>query len=127
MTEADWNASTDLAAMLEAFTIGRGDAFPEPFRRVTDRQLRLFACACVRQVWDGTPCERCGGVVTTWAGKQHGTGKTGRLANPRSRRAVEVAEAFAEGWATFAVGAFTVGSLMHLLADYRRFTRKDQP
>jgi hypothetical protein len=40
MTEAEWLAATDPARMLEFL---RGKA--------GDRQLRLFACACCRQIW----------------------------------------------------------------------------
>jgi hypothetical protein len=38
--EADWLTCTDPDAMLEIFR-----------RRATDRKVRLFACACCRQVW----------------------------------------------------------------------------
>jgi hypothetical protein len=61
MTEADWLASTDLDAMLGFLT-----------DRASLRQLRLFACACCRQVWD-------------------------QLTDPRSRKAVELSEQFADG------------------------------
>ena len=50
MTEADWNACADPAAMLEAL---HGTA--------SDRKMRLFACACVRTAWDwltGPPSRR---------------------------------------------------------------------
>jgi hypothetical protein len=61
MTEAEWLASTNPEALL---------AFLR--RRPPQRKLRLFACACCRQVWD-------------------------RLLDPRSRAAVEAAEQFADG------------------------------
>ncbi len=52
MTEQEWLASVDLSAML-AHVQGK----------VSDRKLRLLACACVRQVWelltDDAPCPRC--------------------------------------------------------------------
>jgi hypothetical protein len=64
MTEDQWRTSTDPAAML-AYLHGR----------VTERKLRLFACACVRRHWEA-------------------------LTDPRSQRAIEVAERYAEGLAT---------------------------
>jgi hypothetical protein len=57
MTEAEWLAATDPAPMLESL------------RGANERKLRLFACGCIRQVWD-------------W------------LTNEHSRRAIEVAEQF---------------------------------
>lgn len=44
MTEAEWLTSTDPVAMLTSLNHGHG---PE----VSDRKLRLFACAYCRQVW----------------------------------------------------------------------------
>ena len=64
MTEAEWLASTDPRPMLEYL---RG--------KVSDRKLRLFACACARQ-------------------SRH------LLDDQRSRTAVEVAEKYADGLAT---------------------------
>jgi hypothetical protein len=61
VTEAEWVACSDPELMLEHL---RG-------RRVYDRKLRLFACACCRLSWE-------------W------------LKDERSRRAVEVAEQFAD-------------------------------
>jgi hypothetical protein len=83
MTEAQWLSSPDPAAMLRHLTHRRigmdaGGAVLETGRRpalVSDRKLRLFACACVRQAWH-------------------------LLDDPRSRRAVEVAERYADGGAT---------------------------
>jgi hypothetical protein len=66
VTEAEWLNGTDPRSMLDEF-----------WGRSRDRKLRLFACACVRRVWDA-------------------------LADPRSRMAVEVAERFADGGATWA-------------------------
>jgi hypothetical protein len=70
MTENDWLASEDPAAMLRHLRGHEVNRLP-----ISDRKLRLFACACVRQVWD-------------------------MLTNPRSRDAVEVAERYADGEAT---------------------------
>lgn len=75
MTEAEWLTSTDPAAMLAAITDRTDSGRPRITDRASDRKLRLFACACCRLVW-------------------------GRLTDARSRRAVEVAERFADGLAT---------------------------
>jgi hypothetical protein len=72
MTEAEWLACEDSRVMLAVLT---GADHPRRWGRcVSDRKLRLFACAVCRQAW-------------------------GRLTDPRSRRAVEVAECYADGLA----------------------------
>lgn len=76
MTEHEWLACDDPSRMLAWITHPAGEyavAHSQP--KPSARKLRLFACACCRLVWD-------------------------RLADPRSRRAVEVAERFADGLAT---------------------------
>lgn len=79
MTESEWLASDDPQAMLRwlRYETGNGmaDGPPMSFPRLTDRKLRLFACACARQVWH-------------------------LLADGRARAAVETAERFADGLAT---------------------------
>jgi len=75
MTEAEWLASTDPAAMLD-FLRGSNPLRAEcPAPPPSDRKLRLFACAACRLVWP-------------------------RLTDERSRRAVGVAERYADGGAT---------------------------
>jgi hypothetical protein len=86
VTEAEWLAATDPRRMLRcvqghiglrgavARALRWGGAAAEP-RRASERQLRLFACACGRLVMD---------LIT----------------DERSRRAVEVAERFADGTAS---------------------------
>lgn len=87
MTEQEWLARDKPAEMLEFLVHGprASDHEDSPGRRhwlgrgnrsdPSDRKLRLWACACVRQVWH-------------------------LLTDERSRRAVEVAERYADGKAT---------------------------
>ena len=113
MTEGEWLSSTDPAAMLAWYTspeqlMGKVPTDTFSNRRNLDRKLRLWACACCRAVWDGT-CAECQGqgrmtdygafaIDAPQCPACRGLGRTGGLTDPRSRRAVEVAEAFAEGW-----------------------------
>jgi hypothetical protein len=66
MTEADWVICADPQKMLEYLR-----------DKASDRKLRLFGCACCRQVWN-------------------------LLLDPRSQKAVMAAEDFADGLATIA-------------------------
>lgn len=92
MTEIEWLTGEDPQAMLRFLQRG-------PI--ATARKLRLFACACCRQVWDGVECPgiRVDGPHDL-ACQCAGTGLVGGLTDPRSRRAVEVAERYADGSAT---------------------------
>jgi hypothetical protein len=67
MTEAEWILSNNVGAMLSALK-------PQAEGGKIDRKLRLFACACVRDVWH-------------------------LLYDRRSKDAVEIAEKFADGMA----------------------------
>jgi hypothetical protein len=66
MTEAEWLVCADPTPMLEFLR-----------RRASDRKLRLFACACCRQIWD-------------------------RITHAKLRNAVDVSERFADQEATAA-------------------------
>lgn len=124
MTEREWLVSTDPAAMLQHLqfsTYEYMDGIVTESRHPgpSDRKLRLFACACCRQVWDETRCPACvkpgrmlrqlspfdafgrsSSFVEEDCNTCHGTGRVGGLTDPRSRRAVEVAERYADGEAT---------------------------
>lgn len=84
MTEQEWLACDDPQRMLSFLREREWIAEPPRLDQATgkvallatDRKLRLFACACCRAIWP-----------QLWP-------------DPRSRRAVEVAERFADGLAT---------------------------
>ncbi len=118
MTESEWLASVDPRPMLDHLRKWDAPVVGDPSQdrpRASARKLRLFACACCRQVWDGAACERCKGEGVVWDNdprngffetyrmecpRCHGAGRIGGLTDPRSRRAVEVAERYADGLAT---------------------------
>lgn len=111
MTEAQWLASVDPQAMLEWISNDGSGPGQGPNKIPTGaRKLRLFACAACRQVFhlltDDGPCPACNGygVIDPFPKLKplmspckpcNGTGRVNR-----SRRAVEVAERFADGLAT---------------------------
>jgi hypothetical protein len=76
--ERAWLTSDDPQRMLnvvtgqEACQVVNDQGGPHFHIKISDRKLRLFACACCRQVWN-------------------------QLTDPRSRQAVEVAERYADG------------------------------
>lgn len=74
MTEQEWLTHIDPQGMLTWLNVPTSSNMPGP-PGISERKQRLFACACVRQVWP-------------------------RLTDERSRRAVEVAERYADGLAT---------------------------
>jgi hypothetical protein len=71
MTQPEWLAGTDPAAMFD-FLVYRSHPDMPWFVTPSDRKLRLFACACCRQVWH-------------------------QLTDERSRATVELAERLADG------------------------------
>lgn len=126
MTEQEWLVSTDPQRMLQWLQGDRtkeAREFIHPLNeglvsewvpsRISERKLRLFACACCRQVWDGEECNVCKGRKKIGCGVEivgpgrsrpkfrdcspcKGTGRIGGLTDPRSRKAVEVAERYAD-------------------------------
>jgi hypothetical protein len=136
MTEAEWLASEDPAAMLQAldgltedrYVAGVTSQHPV-LKKLSDRKLRLFACACCRAVWhlltDDAPCGRCGGArrCNVQGGNPEGftcpnCGGKGRI--NRSRLAVEVAERFADGLATGTELDAALEGAMGVWHDYPR-------
>jgi hypothetical protein len=75
VTEQEWLIGDDPQAMLAWLAPEEASDVTVPSRAWMDRKLRLYACACCRLVWH-------------------------LLIDDRSRRAVEVAEKFADGLAT---------------------------
>jgi len=80
VTEKEWLTTKDPVAMLtwariERPTYSSYRSYPDNWRPMSDRQVRLLGVACCRQVWQS-------------------------LIDGRSRKAVQVAERFADGLAT---------------------------
>ena len=93
MTEQEWLASTDPQAMM-SWLIGDYSPVARDIRtdRVIDRKLRLFACACCRQAWY-------------------------LLTDKRSRRAVEVAEEYADDPESYLTRARDANKAAHECAN----------
>jgi len=110
VTEAEWLSSDDPSRMLtKVIRNGVPRRASEPGGSTdwaSDRKLRLFACAVARQLWDrltdDLPCPTCDGSGEDQRESTFGDcpdcSGTGRI--NRSRRAVEVAERYADGMAT---------------------------
>jgi len=110
MTESEWLASEDPHRMLDYLCAVTGSTYGGPTeydRKPSDRKLRLFAVACCRQVWsllaDDVLCPNCDGrgLLPSTDGDFHyclDCHSTGRI--NCSRKAVEVAERFADGKVT---------------------------
>lgn len=61
MTEAEWLTCDDPARMLEFCRHPAHSGITgQPY--ISDRRLRLFACACVRAVDGGQRCPDCNGA-----------------------------------------------------------------
>jgi hypothetical protein len=74
MNETDWLAGTDPLAMLDHVGVG-----------VSDRKLRLFACACVRHKWALIPHRRQRGAVELAERLAEGRAKEAELEDARQR------------------------------------------
>ncbi len=81
MTESEWLSSTDVAAMLEWAL--HAPSPPAPLRFISERKLRLFACACCYGVsaelgrdaeqlveWNKAPADFPASWARAWAGEQ---------------------------------------------------------
>ncbi len=108
MNEQQWMKSEDPQAMLHCLVAQSVHGHLHGLcYKPSDRKMRLFACACVRQVWplltDDALCNKCegrgridvGGTLPLVKGLCPDCKGTGRI--NRSRNAVEVAERFADG------------------------------
>jgi hypothetical protein len=78
MTEAEWLACKDPAALIKA--LGRNPS---------KRKRRLFGCACCRRIWDLIPDEQ--GQAAVMAAEQFADGLIGEAELERHERAVKVA------------------------------------
>src|SRR4051794_34592806 len=56
MEPREWRGCTDPGEMLEFLACDVREYTPP---QTYDRKLRLFACACCRQMWDSLTDERC--------------------------------------------------------------------
>jgi hypothetical protein len=93
MTEAEWADNCDPTAMLSSL-----------WRRVSERKLRLFGCACCRRIWDPFTDARC--CVAVEVVERYAEG----LATPEE---MEEAERAARDARTLAVGPRSTASRRH--------------
>jgi hypothetical protein len=99
LTEAEWLACTDLAAMLDFLRY-----------RATERQFRLFACACCRAIWpslDRESSRTAVAVAEAFADDQVGRKElkaarkaAGQFTQPPPGQAAAYVVANAEGWSS---------------------------
>jgi hypothetical protein len=100
MTEAEWLDCKDPGRMLQflhkrrqgpgliaaLFSYFRGpQTGPQKVSQASDRKLRLFACACCRQVWSSLTDERSRQAIETAERAADGVAKRGELTAARAR------------------------------------------
>jgi hypothetical protein len=89
MTEAEWLASDDGQEMRQCLR----KQFNAARRKIGRRKLRLFACACCRQVWDAMTDERSRAAVEFAERLADGGADTVRLNSLRNDAAAAASEA----------------------------------
>jgi hypothetical protein len=111
VTEAEWTSCTNPTAMLK-FLRGEG----------RERKLRLFACACCRDIWDLSPGDSCRNAVEASEGYADGRVRRKDLIEIRGR--AKKKESDLAHWAVMAASRPDIVAtwVAHLAAD-----AKDRP